>query len=77
MRPQLVTLPAEGMRAFEVYEAGNPRRRASVVALSEYLAIREGGITLGVSAEKVRALPLPNPNVSAPPRAALPALRLA
>lgn len=41
--------------AFVVFEAARPENQLRVVELSEYRAIREASIHLGISAEKLRA----------------------
>ena len=44
---------------WRVYARGNPASSAVVGALSEPLAMRAGGIVLGVSADKLCAFPVP------------------
>lgn len=44
--------------AFDVWEAANPRNRVRVLEVNPARAITAAGIDLGVSAEKLRALPV-------------------
>lgn len=52
---KLLTAPIQ----WRVYERGNPAISTVVGALSEPLALRAGGIRLGISADKLCAFPVP------------------
>jgi len=49
--------------AYIVWEAGRPANRVRVLEVNEHRALTAAAIELGISAEKLRVLPVPNVSI--------------